>query len=388
MFGAESQFEKYLGCKVAAFAAEGYRPRDELAYVMYTQVGQQVGRFAMRDDRTMFLFIFRDDDVAGSDGPQAQKALLRKRFGNRGWECPHILDALDATDDLYFDRVSQIRMNPQQGLWTRGRVTLIGDAAPASRCSPGKVPHWPWWRRTSLQANYTAQMATIPQRLGGTRSCSGHSFSPSKRPHCVLQVHLPRNRNLVCFCAIESSILWQSPGLPILLLAAISLTKSSCRITNKRCLGRGDSRDCLEFLKEEQVMSDNPKQAASSAAIRSSGPLESPILSFDLNTEIEQLRSENAWQGGRNSKTLVKYPDFRVVLTVLKSNARLHERKAAGRISVQAIAGDIRMHVQDKVINLPAGHMLALERALPHDVEALEDSAFLLTIAWPEEAKP
>ena len=129
VFGAKSQFEKYLGYKVAAFAAEGYRPRDELAYVMYTQVGQQVGRFAMRDDRTMFLFIFRDDDVAGSDGPQAQKALLRKRFGNSGWECPHILDALDATDDLYFDRVSQIRMDPHQGLWTRGRVTLIGDAA-------------------------------------------------------------------------------------------------------------------------------------------------------------------------------------------------------------------------------------------------------------------
>jgi hypothetical protein len=42
--------------------------------------------------------------------------------------------------------------------------------------------------------------------------------------------------------------------------------------------------------------------------------------------------------------------------------------------------------VQEKVIDLPAGHMLALERGLPHDVEALEDSAFLLTIAWPEDA--
>jgi len=134
-------------------------------------------------------------------------------------------------------------------------------------------------------------------------------------------------------------------------------------------------------------MSDSPKQSASSAAIRSPGPLESPILSFDLNAEIEQLRSENAWQGGRNSKTLVKHADFRVVLTVLKSNVRLHEHKAAGGISVQTVAGHIQMHVQDKVIDLPAGHMLALERALPHDVEALEDSAFLLTIAWPEEAK-
>ena len=60
---------------------------------------------------------------------QAQKALLRRRFGASGWECPQILDALDAADDLYFDRVSQIRMDPKQGLWTRGRVTLVGDAA-------------------------------------------------------------------------------------------------------------------------------------------------------------------------------------------------------------------------------------------------------------------
>ena len=108
-------------------------------------------------------------------------------------------------------------------------------------------------------------------------------------------------------------------------------------------------------------MSDSPKQSAGSAAIRSPAPLESPILSFDLNAEIARLRSENAWQGGRNSKTLVKHPDFRVVLTVLKSNARIHEHKAAGRISVQAIAGHIRMQVQEKAIDLPAGNMLALE---------------------------
>ena len=56
-------------------------------------------------------------------------------------------------------------------------------------------------------------------------------------------------------------------------------------------------------------------------------------------------------------------------------------------ISVHAIAGRLGTHVQDKLIDLPAGQMLALERALPHDVEALADSAFLLTVAWPGEAK-
>lgn len=129
VFGAESRFEKYLGYKVAAFEVEGYRPRDELVYMMYTEVGQQVVRFALRGDRTMFLFTFADQDASGATDVRTQKALLRKRFENSDWECPQILDALDAGKDLYFDRVSQIQMDSQQGLWARGRVALVGDAA-------------------------------------------------------------------------------------------------------------------------------------------------------------------------------------------------------------------------------------------------------------------
>ena len=83
---AESQFEKYLGFKAAAFGTRGYRPRDELVYVMYTQVGQQVARFAMRDDRTMFLFTFADEDPGSPGDIESQKALLRKRFEGSGWE--------------------------------------------------------------------------------------------------------------------------------------------------------------------------------------------------------------------------------------------------------------------------------------------------------------
>ena len=117
------------GYKVAAFEVKGYRPRDDLVYVMYTQVGRQVVRFAMRDDRTMFLFTFADENVTVVDNIEVQKTILRERFGAGGWECPEILQALDSCNDLYFDRVSQIRMDPQRGMWTRGRVTLVGDAA-------------------------------------------------------------------------------------------------------------------------------------------------------------------------------------------------------------------------------------------------------------------
>jgi 2-polyprenyl-6-methoxyphenol hydroxylase-like FAD-dependent oxidoreductase len=36
---------------------------------------------------------------------------------------------VDRTKELYLDRVSQIRMNSRQDLWTQGRVTLLGEAA-------------------------------------------------------------------------------------------------------------------------------------------------------------------------------------------------------------------------------------------------------------------
>jgi 2-polyprenyl-6-methoxyphenol hydroxylase-like FAD-dependent oxidoreductase len=61
VFGKQDRFEKYLGYVVAAFTVNGYRPRDEDVYVSYSLPSKQVARFAMRDDRTMFLFVFADE---------------------------------------------------------------------------------------------------------------------------------------------------------------------------------------------------------------------------------------------------------------------------------------------------------------------------------------
>lgn len=126
-FGDEPSFEKYLGYEVAAFEVEGYRPRDELAYVMYTEVGRQIARFAKRDDRALFLFVYTADDAAGPlpHAPEAQRARVRERFRGAGWETARILDAMERTDEIYLDRVSQIRMDA----WARGRIALVGDAA-------------------------------------------------------------------------------------------------------------------------------------------------------------------------------------------------------------------------------------------------------------------
>ena len=127
IFGPQDHFEKQLGYMVAAFETTSYRPRDEDVYVMFSEPGRMVGRVALRDDRTLFLFVFTVD-AAALKRPfdlLEQKAMLRARFGDKAWECPRILDVLDHTNDLYFDRVSQIRMSK----WSQGRIALVGDAA-------------------------------------------------------------------------------------------------------------------------------------------------------------------------------------------------------------------------------------------------------------------
>ena len=128
VFGSEERYERYLGYKVAAFEVSGYRPRDELVYVMYTEVGQQIARFAMRNDRTLFLLSYVDDNASISGDIQEEKKQLRMRFGHSGWESSKILDAVDASTEVYFDRVSQIRIDPFEGGCTRNRVALLGDA--------------------------------------------------------------------------------------------------------------------------------------------------------------------------------------------------------------------------------------------------------------------
>ena len=124
-FGPLHQFEKNLGYAVAAFEVSGYRLRDDDAYVMYGRPGRMVGRFTMRENRTLFLLIFATGEDALPETLDGRKELLLALYANDKWECPRILHELNGTQELYFDRVSQIRMPS----WSRGRVALVGDAA-------------------------------------------------------------------------------------------------------------------------------------------------------------------------------------------------------------------------------------------------------------------
>lgn len=117
--------------------------------------------------------------------------------------------------------------------------------------------------------------------------------------------------------------------------------------------------------------------------------LASPLLQFNLSDELLHLREEDSWQRetGRSSKTLAKYPDFRIVLVLMKANTQMKEHHADARISIHSLQGKIRIHLPDQKVDLPAGQLMALDYGINHDVEALEESAFLITISWPGGTK-
>ena len=111
--------------------------------------------------------------------------------------------------------------------------------------------------------------------------------------------------------------------------------------------------------------------------------LASPFLEFDLISEVDRLHGESTWNTGHNARTLIKYDDLRVVLMALKAGSRIPEHKANGRISVQVLSGHIRLNASGRAFDLLPGSLLALDERAPHDLEALDESAVLLTIAWP-----
>ena len=128
-------------------------------------------------------------------------------------------------------------------------------------------------------------------------------------------------------------------------------------------------------------MSDDPEHESHHRPHAS--PMAAPFLDFDLPAEVHRLHSEATWSTGRNARTLIKYDNFRVVLTALQANVRVPEHKTEGRVSVHVLSGHVQIKAAGRTFSLRPGGLLALDHGVPHDVEALEESAFLLTIAWP-----
>ncbi len=130
-------------------------------------------------------------------------------------------------------------------------------------------------------------------------------------------------------------------------------------------------------MKSSQAESHGPSQPLA---------MPGPFVELDLDRELEDLHASDSWrQSGMSRKSLVHYADLRLTLIALKAGQRIEEHHNPGRISVQPVAGHIRMQAAGKSFDLPKGKILSLDQAVRHDVEAVgEDSAFLLTVAVPK----
>ncbi len=135
-------------------------------------------------------------------------------------------------------------------------------------------------------------------------------------------------------------------------------------------------------MKEQRVDNDMPEP---SSALTRLPHLVGRLLHFNLAQELRQLREQDSWQRGtgRSSKTLAKYPDFRIVLVLMKADSEMKEHHADARISVQILKGKIQVHLPDQSFELNAGELICLEAGIHHDVKSLEESAFLITVSWP-----
>jgi quercetin dioxygenase-like cupin family protein len=119
---------------------------------------------------------------------------------------------------------------------------------------------------------------------------------------------------------------------------------------------------------------------------RDSRPLMDRMLVFNLAEEIEALRSEHQWaENDKNSRTLAKDVDFRVLLSALHTGATLDEEDGDARASIQVVEGGADLDVAGEVTTLETGHVAVVNAGQPWVLRATSDCAVLLTLAWPIE---
>jgi quercetin dioxygenase-like cupin family protein len=113
------------------------------------------------------------------------------------------------------------------------------------------------------------------------------------------------------------------------------------------------------------------------------GTMVADLAQFDVLHEIAEAERQKPWASGIHSRTLFKKPDLRIVLISMEAAARLKEHHADGTSSLYILKGHVRYSTQGHMYELRTGNLFTLGASIPHSVEAVEESAFLLTISWP-----
>jgi quercetin dioxygenase-like cupin family protein len=111
-------------------------------------------------------------------------------------------------------------------------------------------------------------------------------------------------------------------------------------------------------------------------------PLDAPLLTFDVTEMLAEIEHEAVWETGhRNAMTLLKTRGLRMVLVDLHAGAKIAAHCADVPMTVQPVRGQLRFKADDHAVTLSRGQDMALHPGISHEVEAMDDCAFLLTLA-------
>ena len=111
--------------------------------------------------------------------------------------------------------------------------------------------------------------------------------------------------------------------------------------------------------------------------------LQSLAYSFRLDADIQQLSTTKPWAKGYVSKVLLKTSELKLVLFVMEAGSHMPSHHSEGRITVHCLRGAIRLQLPNEMCDLREGDLLSLDPKVEHDVQAIENAAFLLTIVGP-----
>jgi len=126
--------------------------------------------------------------------------------------------------------------------------------------------------------------------------------------------------------------------------------------------------------------------ATSGTDERESRPLMDRWLVFNVAEEIESLRAEFEWtENDKNSRTLAKDVDFRVLLSALHTGASIDEDDGDARTSIQLLEGTADLEVAGETTPLTKGQLAVVNAGQPWVLRATSDCAVLMTLAWPIE---
>lgn len=110
--------------------------------------------------------------------------------------------------------------------------------------------------------------------------------------------------------------------------------------------------------------------------------IDAPVVAIDLPAYIKQIREEEAWKKyDRNSITVFKSADLRIVLGGLHSGAEMIPHTAEGMMSIQVLEGELNINTDYSDTRLQTGHVLAIHKGTTYSVKAANESIYLLTMS-------